>query len=91
MGACVRESELRVDYPNGGQVRLYGADNPDALRGIYLDGVVLDATRDAPLLLGARHQLAVIGADDGGLERALVPQFESFSFSRRSARFASSS
>jgi hypothetical protein len=41
------ESELRVDYPhNGGQVRLYGADNPDALRGIYLDGVVLDEFAD---------------------------------------------
>jgi phage terminase large subunit len=38
----VNESELRVDYPNGGQMRIYGADNPDALRGIYLDGVVLD-------------------------------------------------
>src|SRR6185312_5850793 len=32
----------RVDYHNGGQVRLYGADDPDSLRGIYLDGVVLD-------------------------------------------------
>src|SRR5262249_45886308 len=46
MGARVRESELRVDYPRGGQVRLYGADNPDALRGIYLDGVVLDEYAD---------------------------------------------
>lgn len=36
------QAELRADYPNGGQVRLYGADNPDSLRGIYLDGVVLD-------------------------------------------------
>src|SRR5215471_4065571 len=27
-GATVHESELRVDYPEGGQVRLYGADNP---------------------------------------------------------------
>lgn len=41
-GASFNESELRVDYPNGAQVRLYGADNPDALRGIYLDGVVFD-------------------------------------------------
>lgn len=41
-GVEVNESELRIDYPNGGQVRIYGADNPDALRGIYLDGVVLD-------------------------------------------------
>jgi hypothetical protein len=41
-GASFHEAELRVTYPNGGQVRLYGADNPDSLRGIYLDGVVLD-------------------------------------------------
>jgi len=33
---------LRIDYPNKGQVRLYGADSPDSLRGLYLDGVVLD-------------------------------------------------
>lgn len=45
-GAVVNESELRVDYANGGQVRLFGADNPDALRGIYLDGVVLDEHAD---------------------------------------------
>lgn len=41
-GATFNESELRADYPNGAQVRLYGADNPDSLRGIYLDGVVFD-------------------------------------------------
>ncbi len=41
-GTRVHEGELRVDLPRGGQVRLHGADNPDALRGIYLDGVVLD-------------------------------------------------
>jgi phage terminase large subunit len=46
LGASVHESELRVDYPGGGQVRLFGADNPDALRGIYLDGVVLDEYAD---------------------------------------------
>jgi phage terminase large subunit len=46
-GATAHESELRVDYPdNGAQVRLYGADNPDALRGIYLDGIVLDEYAD---------------------------------------------
>jgi phage terminase large subunit len=46
LGASANEVELRVDYPGGGQVRLYGADNPDALRGIYLDGVVLDEFAD---------------------------------------------
>jgi phage terminase large subunit len=45
-GASAHESELRIDYANGGQVRLYGADNPDAMRGIYLDGVVLDEYAD---------------------------------------------
>lgn len=41
-GATFNEQELRADLPNGAQVRLYGADNPDALRGIYSDGAVLD-------------------------------------------------
>ncbi len=45
-GATINESELRVDLPNGGRVRLYGADNYDSLRGIYLDGVVLDEFAD---------------------------------------------
>lgn len=45
-GTTINESELRVDFVNGGQVRLYGADNPDALRGIYLDDVTLDEYAD---------------------------------------------
>lgn len=43
-GTTFNESELRADFMNGGQVRLYGADNPDSLRGLYLDGAVLDET-----------------------------------------------
>jgi hypothetical protein len=45
-GREVNETELRVDLPNGSRVRLYGADNPDSLRGIYLDGVILDEYAD---------------------------------------------
>ena len=45
-GASAHETELRLDLPNGGQVRLFGSDNPDALRGIYLDGVILDEAAD---------------------------------------------
>lgn len=41
-GVSYNETELRADLPNGARVRLFGADNPDSLRGIYLDGVVLD-------------------------------------------------
>lgn len=47
-GAAINESELRVDYPNGGQIRLYGADNPDSLRGIYLDDAVIDEPAQIP-------------------------------------------
>jgi hypothetical protein len=45
-GASAHEGELRLDLPNGGQVRLYGSDNPDALRGLYLDGLVIDEAAD---------------------------------------------
>ena len=38
----VHESELRCDFENGARISLYGADDPDSLRGLYLDGVVLD-------------------------------------------------
>lgn len=47
-GAVPNEGELRVDLPNGARIRLYGADNYDRLRGIYLDGVVLDEYADQP-------------------------------------------
>jgi hypothetical protein len=40
------ETELRVDLLNGSRIRIYGADNPDRLRGIYLDGVTLDEYGD---------------------------------------------
>jgi phage terminase large subunit len=45
-GVEYNESELRADLPNGSRIRLYGADNPDRLRGLYLDGVVLDEFAD---------------------------------------------
>jgi hypothetical protein len=40
------QSELWIELVNGAKVRLFGADNPDALRGLYLDGVVLDEYAD---------------------------------------------
>ena len=45
-GITVNESELRIDYPNGSRVRLFGADNADALRGQFFDGVVADEYGD---------------------------------------------
>ncbi len=46
-GAEPNEGELRVDFAhNGARIRLYGADNYDRMRGIYLDGVILDEAAD---------------------------------------------
>ena len=45
-GTIPNEAELRVDFPNGNRVRLYGADNYDRMRGIYLDDVVMDEVGD---------------------------------------------
>lgn len=41
-GVGFNEAELRVDLPGDRRLRLYGADNPDSIQGIYLDGVVMD-------------------------------------------------
>ena len=38
----INESELRIDFPNRGRLSLYGAENEDSLRGLYLHKVVLD-------------------------------------------------
>ena len=45
LGGVPNVSELRVDFM-GRRISLYGADNPDALRGIYLDGCVIDEYGD---------------------------------------------
>lgn len=50
-GTVVSEGELHVTFPNGARIRLYGADNPDNLRGIYLDGAVLDEVAQLPMEL----------------------------------------
>jgi hypothetical protein len=39
-------SELWVELVNGARIRLYGADNAEALRGQYFDGVILDEYGD---------------------------------------------
>lgn len=45
-GAQVSESELSVTFHNGARIKLYGSDKYDRLRGLYLDGVVLDEAGD---------------------------------------------
>lgn len=39
----INESELFIRFHhNGAMIRVFGADNPDAMRGVRLDGVVID-------------------------------------------------
>lgn len=47
-GVTFNESELRVDYPNGSRIRLYGAENVDRLRGLALWGVIFDEYSQQP-------------------------------------------
>ena len=41
-GCSTSESELSITLPNGARYRLYGAENYDRLRGLYLDHVTID-------------------------------------------------
>ncbi len=41
-GLKINEAELCLQLPTGAKIWVAGADNPDALRGTYADGVALD-------------------------------------------------
>ena len=45
-GVTFNETELTVSFPNGARITLYGADNAEALRGLYFDYVILDEVAD---------------------------------------------
>lgn len=70
-----RLSDLSVTLYTGATITLYGADNPDSLRGIYLDGVVLDEYGDCrpslwgevvlPTLLDRKGWAVFIGTPKG--------------------------
>lgn len=47
-GVKFNEAELRADLKNGSRITLYGADNPDSLRGIGLWGCVFDEYSQQP-------------------------------------------
>jgi phage terminase large subunit len=74
-GVTYNESELRANLPNGAHVRLYGADNPDRLRGLFLDGVIMDEYADMrprvwgevvrPMLSDRKGWAAFIGTPKG--------------------------
>jgi phage terminase large subunit len=60
-GAVANASELRVDFPNGARIRLFGGDNYDAMRGLYFDSVCLPRSQVdcAPIVLTSHNSLQV--------------------------------
>ena len=43
-GMKYNQTELRADFINGARITLLSSENPDSLRGIYLDGCIIDET-----------------------------------------------
>lgn len=43
-GTKYNETELRCDFINGSRIILLSSENPDSIRGIYLDGACIDET-----------------------------------------------
>jgi phage terminase large subunit len=68
-GAEANESALRMDLPGSRRIRLYGDDNYNRMRGIYLDGVVLDMAAQREKCCCTSPPLAVpkVLADGRGL------------------------
>lgn len=61
----VRESDLSVRLPNNAVISLYGSDNPDALRGLYFDGLVVDEFGDCRPSLWAEVLLPTLADRKG--------------------------
>lgn len=75
----VKVSELSVTLPNGAKIWLSGSDNINALRGLYLDGAVIDEFAQCrpdlldavvqPCLLDRQGWLVIIGTAYGRLNK----------------------
>lgn len=64
-GAKINEGELRVDFENGARIRLYGAENPDSLRGLNLCDAVFDEVAQMPYSMWTEIVLPMILATNG--------------------------
>jgi phage terminase large subunit len=71
----VNHSELRVDFDNGSRFRLFGGDNFNALRGLYMDYVCIDEFADfpasaypnviRPMTVDRKGKITIIGTPKG--------------------------
>lgn len=59
------ESELKVTFPNGSSIRLFGADNPDSLRWLDLKWVVFDEYSQQPSSIYSEIVFPMLNANNG--------------------------
>ena len=75
----IKVSELSITLPNGAKIWLSGSDNVNALRGLYLDGAVIDEFAQCrpdlleavimPCLVDRKGWLVIIGTAYGRLNQ----------------------
>jgi phage terminase large subunit len=75
-------SDLSVTLPNGATIRLLGADNPDSLRGQYLDGCVVDEVAQCPPRLVSSIILPSLADREGHLTLIGTPNGKTDDFYR---------
>ena len=68
------ETELRADLPNGGRIQLLGCERPDSLRGLYMDGVILDEVAQMPTRLWTEIVRPALSDREGFLIAIGTPQ-----------------
>jgi len=64
-GTVINEGELSVTFAHGARIRLFGADNPDSLRGLVFDGLVLDEVAQMALALWGEVLRPTLAAREG--------------------------
>jgi phage terminase large subunit len=75
LGLRTNESELSVVLPhNGAQIRLYGLENYDRLRGLYFDGLAIDEAQDVPSVALTQVILPALTDRNGWLDASGTPK-----------------
>lgn len=74
-GGKVNEADLTVTMPhNGATIELYGADNADAMRGGYFDGITPDEAQDIPRSVLSQVILPCLADYKGWLDCSGTPK-----------------
>lgn len=65
-GIKFNANESSIRFPNGAVIYILGADNPDNIRGLHFDYVVLDEVADMPNEIWVKVILPALAQKDGG-------------------------